>query len=88
MKGTIPTTEKECNDFLDEFRKYAAKRGIKVYSIIAYSAMTEATVITYPDPATLPLDDMRAYLTGFFDIEKSVHDFGKKFLKDEGVEDE
>lgn len=88
MKGTIPTTEKECNEFLDQFRKYAAKRGIKVYSIIAYSAMTEATIITYPDPATLPLDDMRAYLTGFFDVEKSVRDFGKKFLKKEGVEDE
>ena len=66
----IPTNEKECKDFLEGIRQYAAKRGVKIYSIIAYSTMCEATITSnhmikerepYYDHTMEGADDMPAH---------------------------
>ena len=63
----IPTNEKECKDFLEGIRQYAAKRGVKIYSIIAYSTMCEATITSIPDLKGIDPLELRKYGNGFMD---------------------
>ena len=80
--GTIPTNEKECKKFLHELTQYAAKRGIKIFSIVAYSTMCEACITLMPDLKTMDPSDIKKYGLGFLGEYDSFEKFIMSDLED------
>lgn len=71
----IPTTEKELKKFLDDFVQYAQKRGVRVYSILAYSPMVESGVSLYPALAPMvryDAADCERFVSLWFDATDSL----------------
>ena len=45
----IPTNEKELKEFIENYQKYAEKRGVRVYMVLCMSPYIGATYSLYPN---------------------------------------